>query len=614
VVSPPNFRRTFRDRLRETASLAQNARRTLALVASVDRVLLVTLVAGQLLDAVGAVAVAYVGKRIIDALVAALRVPGPGAATPALVWVGVELALVAGRALVTQVNTYAQVTLRAKLGLEVNLLILEKAANVSYGHFEDPEFMNKMTQARREASARPLDLVNQLLALLRHAITLVGYAALLWSLGAWAVFVLVATALPPFLAEARYGRAMYELQRARTQRNRRTFYLESVLTTGETVKEVKLFALARWLIDWYRALHVEFAAEEMRLAGGRGRAAFVLGLLGTLALYGTYGFIVVRTAAGAITLGSMTLYMTVFRQGQTTLQSALGAVARAYESNLYMSNLFEYLGVPDDEPDEPIADRAPAAPPRVVFEHVTFRYPGAEHDALHDVSLVLEPGQTVALVGRNGAGKTTLVKLLVGLYRPTSGRILIDGQDVAGMSAAALRQKIGVIFQDFARFQFSAGDNVGLGWLPAREDRDAIERAVEDAGAAEVVARLPRGLDTPLGRAFDGDDLSIGQWQRVALARAFMRKSRILILDEPTAALDAEAEHEIFQRFRDLKANRTALLITHRFSTVRMADRIVVFEDGRIVEEGPHAALIAEDGRYARMFKLQAQGYELNGS
>jgi ABC-type multidrug transport system fused ATPase/permease subunit len=612
-VPPAPSLHALRARLRETASLTAHARRTLALVASVDRALLVILLVCQLLDAFGAVAVAYVGKRIVDALVAALRAPGAHAAGPALTWVAIEFALIGGRALVGQVGSYAQVVLRSKLGLEVNRIILEKAANVSYGHFEDPEFMNKMTQARREASARPLDLVNQVMALVRHAITLVGYAALLWSLGAWAVLVLVATAIPPFLAEARYGRAMFALQRARTLKNRRTFYLESVLTTEQTVKEIKLFALARWLIDWYRALNLEYQGEEMRLAATRARAAFGLGLLGTLALYGTYGYIVTRTAAGAITLGSMTLYMTVFRQGQSTLQGALGAIAKAYEDNLFMTNLFEYLAVPDDEPDHPLEDRAAAAPPRVEFEHVSYRYPGASRDALTDINLTLEPGQTLALVGRNGAGKTTLVKLLVGLYRPTEGRILIDGEDVATMSAPTLRQKIGVIFQDFARFQFSAGDNVGVGWLPARDDRAAIEQAVGDAGAREVVERLPQGLDTPLGRAFGGDDLSIGQWQRIALARAFMRKSRILILDEPTAALDAEAEHEIFQRFRDLKANRTALLITHRFATVRMADRIVVFEGGRIVEEGSHAALMAADGRYARMFRLQAQGYALDG-
>jgi ATP-binding cassette subfamily B protein len=597
-------------RLRSTAEVVRNAKRTLAMVAEVDRTLLSVLIVTQLLEATGNVAVAWVGKQIIDAVVMAMRVaPHPWA--PSLRWVGIELGLVAGLALVSQVQTYANVLLRAKLGLHVNLVILEKASNVSYSHFEDPEFMNSMTQARREASTRPLSLVSGALSLVRNSITLVGYLGLLWALGPWAMLVLVATAVPPFLAEARHGRRMFALQRARTQRNRKTFYLESLLTTEQTVKEIKLFALARWLIERYREIHLGFHAEETVVARARARAAFLLGLLATLALYGTYALIVTRTIAGAITLGSMTLYITVFRQGQTTLQRALSSVAGIYEDNLFMSNLFEYLGVPDDEPDEPLtkSDDVGGAPPRLVFEGLTFRYPGAERDALTDVNLTIESGETLALVGRNGAGKTTLVKLLVGLHRPTAGRILIDDVDVADMTAGALRRRVGIIFQDFARFQFSAGENVGVGWLPDRDDQQAIERAVEDAGAKTVIDRLPKRLETPLGRAFGGDDLSVGQWQRIALARAFMRKSRILVLDEPTASMDAEAEHEIFQRFRDLKAQRTALLITHRFSTVRMADRIAVFEDGRMVELGSHAELLAENGRYAKMFRLQAEGY-----
>ncbi|MEI8259836.1 MAG: ABC transporter ATP-binding protein [Deltaproteobacteria bacterium] len=457
--------------------------------------------------------------------------------------------------------------------------------------------------------------MNQSLALVKHGLTLAGYTALLWALGPWALAALVITALPPFWAEARYGRALFDLQRVRTQRNRMGFYLESVLTSEQTIKEVKLFALAAWLIARYRDVHESFHREESGLAARRVRAALWLGLLSTAAFYGTYVVIVARTVAGSITLGAMTLYLVVFRQGQTSLQSALRAVARMYEDNLFMTNLFEFLAMPDDEPDEPLpaGEREAGRAPEVVFEHVSFRYAGSDRDVLTDVSLTLHAGETVAVVGRNGAGKTTLVKLLVGLHRPTAGRILIDGVDTASMSTARLRRRIGVIFQDFVRFQFSAGDNVGVGWLPSLGERAAVEQAINDAGADAVISRLPRGLDTPLGRAFGGDDLSVGQWQRVALARAFMRRSGILVLDEPTAAMDAETEHEIFERFRDLKAGRTALLITHRFATVRMADRIVVFEGGHIVEEGPHAELIAApDGTYARLFRLQAEGYALD--
>ena len=580
------------------------------MVGRVDRRLLLGLLFAHVLDAVSLVAMAWVGKQIIDSIVAAAREPGHPLA-PTLGWVGVELAIVAGRALVAQAQGWAQVVLRSKLGLHVNTAILEKAARVSYERFEDPGFMNAMSQARREASSRPLDLVAQTLAVLRHAVTLLGYMGLLLSLGPWAVLVIVATALPPFFAEASHGRRAFAMQRSRSTRNRRLFYLEAVLTTEQTVKEVKLFGLARWLRERYREVHLGYHDEEVALATAHARAAFGLGLLSSGALYGAYALIAVRTILGALTLGSMALYLTVLRDGQRALQNLLQAVARAYEDDLFMTNLFEFLAIEEDEPEGPEAfsldEGAPA--PRIELRGVTFRYPGSERDALRSIDLVIEPGETVALVGRNGAGKTTLIKLLVGLYRPTTGTILIDGVDVATLGVEELRRRIGVIFQDFARFQFSARENVGVGWLPARDDQAAVERAVADAGAAEIVARLPQGLDTPLGRAFGGDDLSGGQWQRVALARAFMRKSRILVLDEPTAAMDAEAEHEIFQRFRDLKAQRTALLITHRFSTVRMADRVLVFEDGALVEQGTHAELLGLDGRYAKMFNLQAAGY-----
>lgn len=594
---------------RSAATVLGHARRTLGMVASVDRGVLVVLLICQVLDALGLVAIAWVGKQIVDAIVQALA--HGRAIRPALGWVGLELGLVAARALVGHVQTYAQVVLRSKLGLHVNMIILEKAARVSYARFEDPEFVNAMTQARREASSRPLDVVNQALALVRHAITLAGFGALLLSLGAWAVLVIVAAALPPFFAEARHGRRTFAMQKARTMRNRKLFYLESVLTTEQTVKEVKLFSLASFLRNRYRDIHLGFHEEEVSLAREHALFAFGLGLLASFALYGAYGVIVVRTIQGAITLGAMTLYMSVLRQGQQTFQGALASIARMYEDDLFMANLYEFLEVPEDEPDaaDPLADVREERAARIELRDVTFRYPGAAREALSHVNLTLEPGETLALVGKNGAGKTTLIKLLVGLHRPTSGTILVDGVDVATMTASELRRRIGVIFQDFSRFQFSARENVGVGWLPSLNDDAALGHAIDDAGARGIVARLPEGLDTPLGRAFGGDDLSGGQWQRIALARAFLRRSGILILDEPTASMDAEAEHEIFQRFRDLKAGRTAILVTHRFSTVRMADRIVVFEDGAIVEEGSHAALIAQGGRYATMFNLQASGY-----
>lgn len=596
----------------------QHARTALRMVYDLDRWLLLVLVLGQILDSVGIVAIAWVGKQIIDAIL------NPAAGTtlveqagPALSWVALEFALIAGRALVAQGTGYAQLMLRAKLGLHVNLLILDKAAKVAYARFEDPVFMNAMTQARREASTRPLDLVNQILSLTRNLATLAGFSALLWTLGPWAIAVLVLTAIPPFWAEARFASESFQLQRARSLRYRRSFYLESVLTTEATVKEVKLFQLSGWLRDKYRDIIASFTQEESDLAKRRSLSALLLGLIATGALYGTYGWIALQTVAGAITLGSMTLYMGLFRQGQDTLKSALSAVSRAWEDDLYMTNLDEFLSVPEEEPDgvEPLEATAPdEKAPSLSLENVSFCYPGSSREALSNINLTVASGETIALVGKNGAGKTTLIKLLVGLFRPTSGTIRVNDVDVSTLSMSALRRRVGVIFQDFARLQLSMRDNVGVGWLPAREDDAAIGSAIQDGGAKEIVDRLPNGLETPLGRAFGGDDLSGGQWQRVALARAFMRKSRILVLDEPTAAMDAEAEHEIFQRFRDLKKDRTAILITHRFGTVRMADRIVVIDDGRIAEEGSHDQLMARGGLYAKMFSLQAEGLRVQAA
>lgn len=593
------------------ADTLRNVLRTVGMVAAIARGRVMLYVGAQALGALADVALAWVARRIVDAVVhAAARRGEETAVRAALLWVALELAVVAGQKLLAQVEAHQGALLRSELGLRVNVGILEKARDVSFPHFEDPDFNNQMTQARREASLRPWAAFTGAVALARDVVTFVGYAALLASLGSWAIAALLLSAVPSFAGEAYFGRLGFERQSARTQRNRQLFYLESVLTQEGTAKEVKLFSLGRWLTEKYRDIHLGFHAEEAALSARRARWMFALSTLSSLALYGVYLVIASRAAHGVITLGAMTLYLAVFTRGQALAARALGAVARMYEHDLYLSNLFAFLAIASDEPDRPLpAAGETQAPPTVRFERVSYRYPGAAREALRDVSLTLEAGQTLALVGRNGAGKTTLVKLLVGLYRPTAGRILLDGVDTATMDVAEVRRRVGVIFQDFVRFQLSARENVGVGWLPQLNDRAAIARAVADAGAREVIARLPQGLDTPLGRAFGGDDLSVGQWQRVALARAFMRPSALLVLDEPTAALDAESEHEVFQRFKELKAGRTALLITHRFASVRMADRIVVFEDGGVAEEGTHAELLARGGTYARMFALQAEGY-----
>jgi ATP-binding cassette subfamily B protein len=551
--------------------------------------------------------IAWVGKAIVDAAVAHQR-------ETTLRWVVVELGLVVAQAAVIRGLGLVRALLGARLGLDINVRILEKALTLELRHFEDPDFYDRLTRARREASVRPISVVTESFQLVQNVLTLVGYAGLLVSFSPWAVLALLLAALPATLAEMRFSQKAFRLRNWRSPDSRRLLYLEYVLANDDHAKEVKLFGLGPMLLGRYRTLGETFYQEDRKLALRRAGWSYGLSLVGTLAFYGCYAVVALAAAAGRLSLGLMTLYVVAFRQGQQAFQSILTALGGMYEDNLYMSNLFEYLAIPTGRPTP-----APALPARAAdaeegirFEDVGFRYPEAEGWALRHVSLFIPRGQSLALVGQNGAGKTTFIKLLTRLYTPTEGRILLDGVDLEVWDEQVLRSRMGVIFQDFNQYQLRFRENVGMGSVEHVEDTPRVERAVEQGGATEVLSTLTAGLETPLGRWFkDGTELSGGQWQKVALARAFMREEAdILVLDEPTAALDAEAEHAIFQRFRELARGRTTLLISHRFSTVRMADRIVVIEHGQIVEQGTHAELMALGGRYAHLFTLQAKGYQ----
>jgi ATP-binding cassette, subfamily B, bacterial len=566
--------------------------------------------------------VAYVGKLIIDAVIAA-RAALPGIArqetlTHAVRLVGVELAAVVAMAGAERVLGLIRQLVGLRLGIDLNVRILEKAQRLELRHFEDPDFYDKLTRARREASTRPLSLVQSNFQVVRNALTLAGYAALLVRFSPWmALAVLVAT-IPAFVAEARFSGAAFRLRNWRSPDSRRLTYLEYVLANDEHAKEVKLFGLGPLLLDRYRRLAESFFADDRRLAIGRAGWGYALSLLSTAVFYGSYALIVAETVRGRLSLGDMTLALVAFRQGQQSFQAVLSALGGMYEDTLYMSNLFDYFAIPTDAPKAigPVA--LVRAEEGIRFEGVGFRYPGNAHSsesdrwALRDVNVFIPKGESLALVGENGAGKTTFIKLLANLYQPTEGHVLLDGRDLATWDEPELRRRIGVIFQDFNEYQLALRENVAFGSVEHVGDDLRVGRAVERGGARELAAGLPAGLETQLGRWFSGGvELSGGQWQKVALARAFMRdEADILILDEPTAALDAEAEHAVFQRFRALAAGKTTILISHRFPTVRMADRILVLEAGRVVEDGTHAALVAAGRRYARMFQLQAAGYQ----
>jgi ATP-binding cassette subfamily B protein len=553
-------------------------------------------------------AIAYVGKTIVDAVVA-------GSEAEALRWVLVELALVAAQTLAQRALGLVRGLLGARLALDINSLILEKALTLELSHFEDPELYDKLTRARREASSRPLSVVTETFQIVQNAITLAGYAVLLLELGVLAVVGLAVAAIPATIVEMKFSTAAFRIRNWRSPDTRRMSYLEYVLANDDHAKEVKLLGLGPLLLGRYRAFGESFYTEDRRLAIRRAFWAFLLSLLALGVFYGAYATMALGAARGALTLGAMVLYVAAFRQGQQAFQSILTAVGGMYEDNLYMSNLFAYLAF-DPRPKVPEAPQDVASEPTrkelgIRFEGVGFRYPGRDAWALRGIDLFIPAGQSLALVGHNGAGKTTFIKLLTRLYEPSEGRILLDGKDLRAWEHETLRARVGVVFQDFNQYQLSLRENVGLGSVEHREDEERVGRAVDRGGATDVVASMKGGLGAQLGRWFkEGVELSGGQWQKIALARAFMREEAdILVLDEPTAALDAEAEHAVFERFRALAEGRTTILISHRFPTVRMADRIVVIEGGRLLEEGTHASLVAQGGRYAELFSLQAKGY-----
>jgi ATP-binding cassette subfamily B protein len=563
--------------------------------------------------------VAWLGKLIIDAVLATHAAAEGPARDAALAHTSrlviFELAAVSGISLLERALGLVRQLVGSRLAIDVNVAILQKAQQLDLRHFEDAEFYDKLTRARREASSRPLSLIQGNFTLLRNALTLAGYVALLVRFSGWMVLALLVATVPAFISEARFSGAAFRMRNWRSPDARKLNYLEYVLANDEHAKEVKVFGLGSLLLGRYKGLAERFYVEDAALARRRAIWGYLLSLISTFVFYGCYALIVVQTARGRLSLGDLTLYLVAFRQGQQAFQSMLSAVSGMYEDTLYMSNLFEYLEIPTErEPVPPSTTEVVGAEQGIRFDGVGFRYPDSERWALRGVNLFLPKGRSLALVGENGAGKTTFIKLLAGLYRPTEGRVLLDGKDLRAWDEEALRRRIGVIFQDFNQYQLLLRENVGFGSAEHLGDDARVERAVEQGGAREVVAGLAGvgGLDTQLGRWFKGGaELSGGQWQKVALARAFMREEAdVLILDEPTAALDAEAEHAVFERFRTLTQGRTAILISHRFPTVRMADRILVLEQGHVVEDGTHAELLAAGARYATLFRLQAAGYQ----
>ncbi|HCL71908.1 MAG TPA: ABC transporter permease [Gammaproteobacteria bacterium] len=584
------------------------------IVWSTSATLTLVMAATTLVSGVLPAAIASVGGLFVDAVASAIQSTGDAAEaarSDVLFYVLVEAGLVVIMTGAQKLNTVCQSILRVLLGNKINVMILEKALTLELAHFEDAEYYDKLVRARREASSRPLSLVIKTFDLARDVVALLTIGIWLYQFSPYAVLLLGLAGIPAFLAEAKFSGEAFRIHRRRSAERRVQIYLEMVLTREDGVKEVKLLQLGKLFLQRYVDIFRKIYKEDRNLVLRRGFWGYVLGLLASAAFYFAYGWVGFAAIAGAITIGQMTMYIAQFRLGQNAVTNSLTAVNGMYEDNLYLSNLTEYLNhkVPETTGNK---TAGPDPSDGIRIENVSFFYPGSNIPALNKVNLHIRPGESLAIVGENGSGKTTLIKLLTRLYQPSEGTIYLEGLDLKEWDIDTLRKKIGVIFQDFARYQLLVGENIGIGDVDELEQDELIEEAAEKGMADEFVKGLPQGYKTQLGTWFkDGKELSGGQWQKIALSRAFMRsKADILILDEPTAAIDARAEAEIFSHFRDLTANKICIIISHRFSTVRMADHIIVLEKAEILEEGSHEELLASDGQYATLFNLQAQGYQ----
>ncbi len=600
--------------VRKFFSVFQYSRVALEIVWSTSAALTMAMAFSTLVSGVLPAAIASVGGLFVDAVASAFQQDSAAAEQArddVLFYVFLELGLVVFMTGAQRLNTICQSILRVLLGNKINVMILEKALTLELAHFEDAEYYDKLVRARREASSRPLSLVIKTFDLLRDLIALITIGIFLFQFSVWAVALLAIAGIPAFLAEAKFSGEAFRIHRRRSAERRMQIYLEMVLTREDGVKEVKLLQLGKLFLKRYVDIFRSMYKEDRNLVLRRGFWGYVLGLLASSAFYFAYGWVGFATIAGAITIGQMTMYIAQFRLGQNAVTNSLTAINGMYEDNLYLSNLTEYLEhkVPEQTGTETLGfDRDDG----IRFEDVSFSYPGSEIPALNKVSLHIKPGESLAIVGENGSGKTTLIKLLTRLYSPSKGRIFLEGLELKEWDIETLRQKIGVIFQDFARYQLIVGENIGIGDVDEIEKEPLIEEAAKKGMADVFVRDLPRSYKTQLGTWFkDGKELSGGQWQKIALSRAFMRsKADILILDEPTAAIDAKAEAEIFSHFGDLTDNKISIIISHRFSTVRRADHIIVLEKGGIQEEGSHSELLDKEGHYATLFRLQAQGYQ----
>jgi len=562
------------------------------------------------------VATFWVGKLILDSVIAAKS--GTGSLTAVWRYLVLEVAIVLTGEILARASSLIESLLGDLFSNAMSVRLMEHAAKLDLAQFEDPEFYDHLERARRQTVGR-IALLTLLLSMSQDALTLLTLAGALIAYSPWLLLLLAIAVVPSFLGETHFASLGYSLLFRWTPERRQLDYLRYVGASDKTAKEVQMFGLAPWITERYATLSQRFYEENRDLSIRRGLVSALLSILGTIGYYGAYIIILLHAVRGEITIGMLTFLAASFARGRDVIQSILLSASNVFEQALYLRDLFVFLDMRPTIESPPNARLVPAKiRSGFVFEDVGFRYPGNDRWAVRNVDMVLQPGERVALVGENGAGKTTITKLMARLYDPTEGRITLDGVDLKEYDLASLRHAIGVIFQDFVRYDMRFDENIGVGEIESvRADLDksngtpaAISAAAENSLAASLLPRFTKGYQQMLGRRFDdGVDLSGGEWQKIALARAYIRDAQVLILDEPTAALDARAEYEVFLRFSELVAGRMAVLISHRFSTVRMADRIIVLRHGKVEEQGSHEELLAKHGLYEELFTMQAAGY-----